>query len=222
VDRATVEALLNRFRIEAEQLLPTLPGQLADAARRRIIVQLIGDFYRLLDSTGKRLSRANVAITLELGRKPGDPGLLAAQKRVLGALYLWTALAEGWSWYVRPAEPAEQERAEIGVAPVVAVMVVSIAAAAAVIALSLTGIAWAIVHWERGKALEREIDLIERDPSVASSLERINDSVPNAPGGGTNNDNDKGDGSTGMVAAGVVAAALLAGGIWFASRRRAA
>ena len=105
-------------------------------------------------------------------------------------LTAWTAHAQGYTQYERPATEAERAGAvRVSGAPAV---IIALAAAGAVIAVSLTGVAWAVVHYKEAQTLADEIALIERDPSLAEAIARVNESAPSSsppvdptkPGGG--------------------------------------
>jgi hypothetical protein len=59
-------------------------------------------------------------------------------------------------------------------------VIIAIAVAGAVIAVSLTGIAWAIVHFKEAQTLSDEIALLERDPALADAIAKINESAPSS------------------------------------------
>ena len=57
-------------------------------------------------------------------------------------------------------------------------IIIALAIAGAVIAVSLTGIAWAVVHYKEAQNLSDEVALIERDPSIADQLAKVNQTAP--------------------------------------------
>jgi hypothetical protein len=100
------------------------------------------------------------------------------QARTVELLTAWSAHARGYTQYERPATEAEKGGAiQIGAAPVV---IIAIAVAGAVIAVSLTGVAWAVVHFKEAQTLADEIALLERDPALADAIARINESAPSS------------------------------------------
>jgi hypothetical protein len=139
-------------------------------------------------------------------KNPTDPTLIAMERRTVELLTAWTAHARGYTAYERPATEAEKGGAiVIGVAPVV---IIAIAVAGAVIAVSVTGIAWAVVHYKEATILADEVAIIEQNPALADALAKLNESAPSsAPPDPTNPDSGGGFGWF-LAAAGLAAAAI--------------
>jgi hypothetical protein len=117
-------------------------------------------------------------VTRALAAKPGDPTLTALLKRTIELLTVWAAHAQGYTAYERPASDAERPQAiRVGVAPAV---IIVIAIAGAVIAVSVTGIAWAVVHYKEAQVLSDEIALIEQNPALADAIAKVNQSAPSS------------------------------------------
>jgi hypothetical protein len=97
----------------------------------------------------------------------------------------------------------------------VAVVVVAVSGAVAFIAVSVTGCAWAVVHYSEAANLRKEIEVLEANPATAAALAALNAGGgrgPSAPGDGP---------STGtMVAVGALALGAIGGGIWFFTRSK--
>ena len=99
-------------------------------------------------------------------------------RRTIELLTVWAAHAQGYTAYERPASDAERPQAiRVGVAPAV---IIVIAIAGAVIAVSVTGIAWAVVHYKEAQVLSDEIALIEQNPALADAIAKVNQSAPSS------------------------------------------
>ena len=48
------------------------------------------------------------------------------------------------------------------------------------IAVSFTGVAWAVVHYKEATILSDEVALIEANPALADALAKVNASVPSS------------------------------------------
>ncbi len=79
--------------------------------------------------------------------------------------------------YERPADEAEKGNAvQIGWAGIV----IALAVAGAVIAVAFTGVAWAVVHYKEAQTLSDEVALVEKNPSIADQLAKINETAPSS------------------------------------------
>ena len=191
---------VNAMRITAEQALSQVKAYLT--SNPQPLAKVVAGYRALLATTGARIIQTQARVIQARAKDPTDTKLAALERRTVELLTMWTAHAQGYSQYERPATEAEKSGAvEIGAAPVV---VIAIAIGAAVIAVSVTGIAWAIVHYKEAQILADEIALIERDPSLADAIAKVNESAPrsdppNPPGGGF---------GWFLAAAGVAAAAI--------------
>lgn len=207
VDGAEVAQQQNRLRIEAERSLTSVQSALAD--KRELLARLVVAWRATMTDAGRRLVALQVALTRAMAAQPDDPRWAGLSARVVQALTAWTALAQGYAAYERPATDAELgQKVEVGVAP--AVLVVGIVGAA-VIALSITGVAWAVVHYEKARTLQQEVALLERDPTLAPMLTSLNQSAGAAPAKPT-----AGVGMGLAFALGLGALGTLA--LWFATR----
>ena len=177
VSTDAVVRLMNDLRIAAELSLSRVETYAKDHTAE--LAKVVVAYRSTVADTGPRLIRTQVAVTQALAAKPGDPGLLALLKRTIELLTVWTAHAKGYAAYERPATEAEKGTAvRIGVAPAV---VIAIAIGAAVIAVSITGVAWAVVHYKEAQTLSDEVALIEKDPSLAAAIAKLNQTAPNSP-----------------------------------------
>lgn len=176
VSSDTVVTLINDMRIAAEQSIASVQASVeskSDAPAR-----VVASYRALVASTGTRLIRAQVLVTRALAAKPGDRTLTALLKRTIELLTVWAAHARGYTAYERPASDAERTKAiRVGVAPAV---IIVIAIAGAVIAVSVTGVAWAVVHYKEAQVLSDEIALIEQNPALADAIAKVNQSAPSS------------------------------------------
>lgn len=184
ISAEAVAQRINAMRITAEQSLSRVQSYLA--SNPQPLARVVVAYRTLVADAGGRLIRAQARIIHALSAKPGDPTLTALLKRTIELLTAWSAHANGYTQYERPADEAEKGNAvRVGVAPGV---IIAIAAAGAVIAVSLTGIAWAVVHYKEAQNLADEVALLEKDPSIADALAKLNQSAPRsdppAPPGG--------------------------------------
>ncbi len=188
VSASSVLERMNAMRISAEQSLSQVQAYLA--SNPQPLARVVAGYRALLADSGRRIVQAQVKVIQARAKNPTDPTLIALERRTVELLTMWTAHAQGYSAYERPATEAEKTGAiQIGVAPVV---IIAIVIGAAVIAVSLTGIAWAVVHYKEAQTLSEEIALVERDPSLADAIAKINATAPSSvpptppdpPGGG--------------------------------------
>ena len=204
VSAASVLERMNAMRITAEQSLSQVQTYLA--SNPQPLARVVAGYRTLLADAGRRIVQAQVNVIQARAKNPTDPTLIALERRTVELLTMWTAHAQGYSAYERPATEAEKTGAiQVGVAPVV---IIAIVIGAAVIAVSLTGIAWAVVHYKEAQTLSDEIALVERDPSLADAIAKINATAPSsAPPDPTNPDSGGGFGWF-LAAAGLAAAAI--------------
>lgn len=181
---------MNAMRITAEQSLSRVNTYLA--SNPEPLAKVVAGYRALVADVGRRIIEAQARVIQARAKNPNDARLLALQQRTVELLTAWSAHAKGYTQYERPATAAEKGGAiAVGAAPVV---IIAIAVAGAVIAVSLTGIAWAVVHFKEAQVLSDEIALLERDPALADAIAKINESAPksdpppvdptNPPGGG--------------------------------------
>jgi hypothetical protein len=176
VSAEAVSERMQAMRISAELSLSRV--QTYAETNANALAKVVAGYRAILAGSGSRLVRTQVAVIQALAAKPGDPALSALLRRTVELLTSWSAHAKGYGAYERPATAAERGGAiEVGVAPVV---IIAIAVAGAVIAVSMTGIAWAVVHYKEAQTLSDEIALIERDPSLADAIAKLNQSAPSS------------------------------------------
>jgi len=218
LDESVVDSLIATYRQEAEQSVASV--QAALATRKDDLARVVAGFRSVLFAALNRAIQLNIALVGALQKDPNNVALATAQRRVIRVIEAGTALAQGYAAYERPADEAEAAQAvRVGIAPAV-VLVVAIGGVA-VVALSVMGVAWAIVHFEQAKTLEHELDLVQADPSVAGALAELNRSKGAADSGsGPDLPKPPGDGmGTGIA----VALGLLAAGgaaVWWMNSRR--
>ncbi len=188
ISAEAVTERIQAMRITAEQSLSRV--QTAVEKNGNAVARVVAAYRSVIADTGSRLIRAQVAVVQALAAKPGDAELTAKLRRTIELLTAWTAHAKGYTWYERPATDAEKGKA---IAVGWAGIVIALAAAGAVIAVSFTGVAWAVVHYKEAQTLADEVALIEKDPSVADALAKVNSTAPSSaprtpdptnPGGG--------------------------------------
>jgi hypothetical protein len=176
VSAESVVTLMNDMRIAAEQSLARVEAYAATNAQA--LAKVVVAYRAAVADTGGRLVRLQVRVIHALAQKPGDPALTALLKRTISLLTAWSAHAKGYTAYERPATEAEKSGAvSVGWAGIV----IAVAAAAAVIAVSFTGVAWAVVHYKEAQTLSDEIAIIERDPTLAEAIAKINTTAPSSP-----------------------------------------
>lgn len=176
VNAQAVRERVNALRITAEQSLTRVRA--FAMSNPEAIAKVVVAYRTLVADAGRRLVQAQVTIAQARTANPTDPALQALERRVVDLLTAWTAHARGYTEYERPATAAEQGTAiQVAAAPAV---VIAIAVTGAVIAVSLTGMAWAVVHYREAQVLSDEIALLERDPSLADAIARINQSAPHS------------------------------------------
>jgi hypothetical protein len=174
VSASAVLERMNALRITAEQSLSRVQAFLA--SNPQALARVVAGYRALVAETGRRVVQLQARVVQARAKNPNDPGLLALERRTIDLLTTWSAHAQGYTQYERPATVAEKGGAiEVGVAPAVVIVV---AIGAAVIAVSITGIAWAVVHYKEAQNLSDEIALIEKDPSLADAISKVNDSAP--------------------------------------------
>lgn len=206
VSAEAVSERIQAMRITAEQSLARVQSYAAENAQA--LAKVVAGYRAIVADSGSRLIRAQVSVIQALAAKPDDPALNALLGRTVELLTSWSAHAKGYTAYERPATDAEKGGAiEVGIAPVV---IIAIAVAGAVIAVSMTGIAWAVVHYKEAQVLSDEIAIIERDPALAEAIARVNTTAPNStPPDPTNPDGGSGGGWGWLLAAlGLAGAAI--------------
>ncbi|MDP2316329.1 MAG: hypothetical protein Q8P41_25750 [Pseudomonadota bacterium] len=165
---------MNAMRITAEQSLTRVKAYLASDPQP--LARVVAGYRAMVADLGRRIIEAQVRVIQARSKNPDDARLQALQQRTVELLTAWSAHAKGYTQYERPATDAEKGGAiEVGAAPAV---IIAIAVAGAVIAVSVTGVAWAIVHYKEAQVLSDEIALLERDPSLADAIAKINESAP--------------------------------------------
>ncbi|MES2638092.1 MAG: hypothetical protein V4850_01360 [Myxococcota bacterium] len=175
VNTEALRERINAMRITAEQSLSRV--KTFAASNPKPLVKVVAAYRAMVANMGRRLVQAHVAVIQVRSKDPTNAALVALERRVVDLLTAWSAHARGYTEYERPATEAEKGGAiEVGVAP--GVIVIALAAAGAVVAVSFTGIAWAVVHYKEAETLQQEIALIERDPSLAEALARVNETAP--------------------------------------------
>ncbi|MFN7143687.1 MAG: hypothetical protein ACK4YP_07930 [Myxococcota bacterium] len=179
---------MNAMRITAEQSLSRVKAFLASDPQP--LARVVAAYRKLVAEVGSRIIQAQVTVIRARAANPTDARLVALERRTVELLTAWSSHARGYTQYERPATEAEQAGAvRVAGAPAV---IIAIAAAGAVIAVSLTGVAWAVVHYKEAQTLADEIALLERDPALADAIAKINESSPSStppvdptnPGGG--------------------------------------
>ena len=204
VSAASVLERLSAMRITAEQSLSQVQAYLS--SNPQPLARVVAGYRALLADTGRRIIQAQAKVVQARANNPTDPKLLALERRTVELLTMWTAHAQGYSPYERPATEAEKRgTVEVGAAPGV---IIAIAIGAAVIAVSLTGIAWAVVHYKEAQTLSEEIAIVERDPSLADAIAKINATAPSSAPPDLPNP-DSGGGFGWFLAAAAVAAAAI-------------
>ncbi len=203
----STEAVVERIqamRISAEGALGSVQASLAKSAEP--LARVVAAYRELVAKTGSRIIQTRVKVIQARSKNPTDPTLIAMERRTVELLTAWTAHARGYTAYERPATEAEKGGAiAIGVAPVV---IIAIAVAGAVIAVSVTGIAWAVVHYKEATILSDEVAIIEQNPALADALAKLNETAPSsAPPDPTKPDSGGGFGWF-LAAAGLAAAAI--------------
>jgi hypothetical protein len=204
VSAASVLERLSAMRITAEQSLSQVQAYLS--SNPQPLARVVAGYRALLADTGRRIIQAQAKVIQARAKNPTDPTLIALERRTVELLTMWTAHAQGYSPYERPATEAEKRgTVEVGAAPGV---IIAIAIGAAVIAVSLTGIAWAVVHYKEAQTLSEEIAIVERDPSLADAIAKINATAPSSAPPDLPNP-DSGGGFGWFLAAAAVAAAAI-------------
>ncbi len=174
VSSDSVAERIEAMRISAAASVASIESAAAKSAEP--LARVVVAYRALLADTGARIIRAQANVAIARGKNPTDPGLAALERRVVALLTTWAAHAHGYTAYERPATDAEKSNAiQVGIAPMI---IISLAIAGAVIAVSLMGIAWAVVHYKEAQTLSDEVALVERDPSIADQLAKLNQTVP--------------------------------------------
>ena len=186
----SLEAVVERIqamRTAAEQSLGSVEAYAT--TNGPALAKVVAGYRAILCNTGARIVHLQGRVIQARAANPTDPKLVALQQRTIELLTTWTAHAEGYMPYERPADAAEKGKAvAIGWAGIV----IALAVAGAVIAVAFTGVAWAVVHYKEAQNLSDEVALVERDPSIADQLAKVNQTSPssappplsNPPGGG--------------------------------------
>lgn len=178
VSSEAVAERIQAMRLSAETSIASVQSALADRAEP--LARVVVAYRALLATTGARIIQAQVAVVQARAKNPNDPGLAALQARSVELLTAWSAHVRGYMAYERPANDAEKGGAiQVGLAPAV---IIAIAVAGAVIAVSVTGIAWAVVHYKEAAVLSDEVALVEQNPALADALAKVNQTAPTAPG----------------------------------------
>ena len=204
VNTESVIERIQAMRISAEGALGSVQASLTKNTKP--LARVVAAYRELVGKTGSRIIQAQVKVIQARSKNPTDPTLIAMERRTVELLTAWTTHARGYTAYERPATEAEKGGAiAIGVAPVV---IIAIAVAGAVIAVSVTGIAWAVVHYKEATILSDEVAIIEQNPALADALAKLNETAPSsAPPDPTNPDSGGGFGWF-LAAAGLAAAAI--------------
>ncbi len=169
---AVTERIL-AMRLSAEASVASVQAAAVKSAEP--LARVVAAYRALLASTGARIIQAQVLVAQARASDPTNPALVTLQRRIVALLTTWAAHANGYSEYERPATDAEKGNAvSVGWAGII----IALAVAGAVIAVSLTGISWAVVHYKEAQNLSDEVALIERDPSIADQLAKVNQTAP--------------------------------------------
>ena len=195
---------INAMRIAAEHSLASVQAYAVDNAQA--LAKVVVGYRSILANTGSRIIQFQVRVIQALAADPTNPTLIALQRRSIELLTAWTAHAQGYMPYERPATDAEKGNAvSVGFAPAV---VIALAVAGAVIAVSLTGIAWAVVHYKEAQTLSDEVALVERDPSLADALAKLNQTSPSSSPANDPNPDKSGGWGWFVAALGIAGAAI--------------
>lgn len=216
VDQATVNNLIDGLRREAELSIAKVNTTLGTPAGKQAIAKVVAGYYNLVNDLGKRIVMAHLALAQAMGKNPSAE-TQAQFARSIQLMTYWTALAQGFAIYTREASPEEQAgRTAIGNPIAAAAVVVAVAGAVAVIAVSVTGVAWAVVHYQQASNLASEVALLEANPATADALKQIN------AGGGAGPSPSlipESSGGWGVVIGGVAIAAAVGTGIYLVTRK---
>ena len=176
VNAATVSERIQAMRIAAEQALGSVEAYATTNAQA--LAKVVAGYRGLLANTGARIVRLQARVIQARAANPTDPNLVVLQRRTVELLTTWAAHAQGYMPYERPADDAEKGKAvAIGRAGIV----IALAVAGAVIAVAFTGVAWAVVHYREAQTLSDEVGIVERDPSLADALAKLNTTAPSTP-----------------------------------------
>lgn len=176
VSSEAVSERIQAMRITAEQSISRVQAYVA--TNPQPLAKVVAAYRGIVANTGARIVQAQVRVIQARSTNPTDPTLIALERRTVELLTAWTAHARGYTAYERPATEAEKGGAiEVGVGPAVIIVV---AIGAAVIAVSITGIAWAIVHYKEATILSDEVAIIEGNPALADALAKLNETAPSS------------------------------------------
>ena len=217
VDQSAVNNLIDGLRRAAELSIAKVNSTISTAEGKRALAAVVAGYYNLVNDLGKRIVLAHLALGQAMANNPSAE-TQAQFARSVQLLTYWTALAQGFAIYTREATPEEQQsgRSAIGNPIAAAAVVVAVAGAVAVIAVSITGVAWAVVHYEQATNLGNEVALLEKNPATAEALAKINagggagPSAPTLPGSG---------GGVGMVLGGLAVLGVVGTGIYLVTRK---
>ena len=170
-----VDERIVAMRIAAEQLRASVEAYAASDAAA--LAKVVGAYRALLADAGAGLVQFQARVIQARAAHPDDTNLIALQRRSVELLTTWTAHAQGYTRYERPAAAAERGHAvAIGWAGIV----IALAVAGTVVAVSFTGVAWAVVHYKEATVLADEVALVARNPGLADALAKLNQSAPGA------------------------------------------
>ena len=166
---------INAMRIAAESSLASVEAYAVSNAQA--LAKVVGAYRAILANTGARIVQFQARVIQARAANPTDPNLITLQRRSIELLTTWTAHAQGYMPYERPADDAEKGKAvAIGWAGIV----IALAVAGAVVAVAFTGVAWAVVHYKEATILSDEVGLLEQNPGLAEALAKLNQSAPSS------------------------------------------
>ena len=141
--------------------------------------KIVSNYRSILADIGPRIVAIHKRVAEARAKDPANPVLLALQARTTGMVGQWLAHTRGYAAEERPATAAEKGKAiQVGFVPVL----IAVVAGGAVVSLSLAGVAWAVVHYEEAKTLQQQVAAVERDPSLAAPLAKLNQTAPSSDG----------------------------------------
>lgn len=216
IDQSVISSIVDVLRREAEAQVASLQAQLVDAARRSAIARIVAGYYNLIMSMGQRLMTVNMALGFAIAKTP-TPALKAQYIRSVQLLQLWSAQAQGFAVYCRQATAAEAAKKDnVGNPLVAGAVVVAVLGTVAVVAVSITGVAWAVVHYEDAVNLSKELDTLQAHPETAAALVALRQAHEEAKGNGPGEETP----SATWIGLGALAALGVGGFIYMASRRK--